>query len=77
MAGGADVQVLNWGGQARIPWTRLAVTIAFSFLALPSPQLSAQQSTITVIAPGEAAVTGFAGAPLPAQIAPSTRADPR
>jgi hypothetical protein len=70
MAGGADVQVLNWGGQARIPWTRLAVTIAFSFLALPSPQLSAQQSTITVIAPGEAAVTGFAGAPLPAQIAP-------
>ena len=70
MAGRADIQDLDRRGQGRGPQTSLAAALALAFLAFPSAQLKAQQSPITVIAPGEAAVTGFAGAPPPPQIAP-------
>ena len=72
MEGRADTQDLDRRRQGRGPRASLAaaLALALAFLAFPAAQPEAQQSPITVIAPGEAAVTGFAGAPPPPQIAP-------
>jgi hypothetical protein len=70
MEGRADIKDLDRHGHGRVARTWLAIALALAFLAFPPVQLKAQQSPISVIAPGEAAVTGFAGAPPPPQIAP-------
>jgi hypothetical protein len=72
MEGRADIQDLDRRRQGRGPRASFAaaLALALAFLAFPAAQPEAQQSPITVIAPGEAAVTGFAGAPPPPQIAP-------
>jgi len=55
------------GGDIKV-WRVAVVALAFLLLALAHPR--AQQPPAAVIAPGEAAVTGFSGAPPPPQIAP-------
>ena len=47
-----------------------AAAVALALLAFSSALSKAQQSPVAVIAPDEAAVTGFSGAPKPPQIAP-------
>ncbi len=73
MKGRAHIEGLDRRGQGHgpRPWAAaLALAVPLAFLAFPAARLKAQQSQITVIAPGEAAVTGFAGAPPPPRIAP-------
>ena len=68
--GGRTFRVWIGEGKAAARGPGSPPPLALAFLAFPAAQLKAQQSPITVIAPGEAAVTGFAGAPPPPQIAP-------
>ena len=70
MAGRADIKNRDRRRQGPGPRASLTAAVALALLAFLQGELKAQQSPITVIAPGEAAVTGFAGAPPPAQIAP-------
>jgi hypothetical protein len=55
------------GGALR---ARILAAVSFALLASPPAEAHAQPSPVAVVAPGEAAVTGFSGAPPPPQIAP-------
>ncbi|MBV9433705.1 MAG: hypothetical protein JO137_17925 [Hyphomicrobiales bacterium] len=70
MAGGASFWDFDLhSGAQGCGWRGCLAAAALLFPLVPTP-LKAQQTPIAIIAPGEAAVSGFSGAPAPAQIAP-------
>ena len=70
MDGRAHIRDREPGRKRRILQAWLTAALALAVLALPLAPPRAQESSRAVIAPGEAAVTGFSGAPPPPEIAP-------
>ena len=70
MSGRAHIQEMHRQKGGRLPWLSLTGVVVLGSLVCWPGQPNAQQPAVVVIAPGEAAVTGFAGAPPPPQIAP-------
>jgi len=62
--------VRTQGGTRRSRASMAAALIGCGFVCLLAGGAGAQQAASVVVAPGEAAVTGFSGAPLPIEIAP-------